>query len=497
SDSGKEASAQSEYQTVLEVMPSKNDRERTGKDMITATETVRTGSFVDVEAREKARIAAEEKAKADAEAKERERIATEEKAREKARIAAKEKARAEAEAREKARVAAEEKARSEAELKENARIAVEEKVNAEAEERERARIAAEEKAKSDAEAKERERIAAEEKARAEAEAREKVRITSEEKSKADAEAKERERIAAEEKDEPDVDVEEKSLIEATEKAKSKEIAATRNSIQKKMKEADTQSKVNKYLVEPKPIAKLLIDKNRFTPDGDGDNDTVLLKPSVEGIEEISSWSILISDNRGNPFRVFMGEGEMPSEIIWDGSSDTGDSADSLARYLVRLLVEPSKKEKDRTGANYLTDSEYVRTGVLVQSVADEEWKIIVNTIYFDPDKATFKTLSKEQIDSNNETIKSVAEQLLAHPDVLVIIEGYANNVSNTHREDVEELIPLSTDRAIAIKNKLVELGVSADVITAVGKGGANPIAAWEDRPNWWKNRRVEFIMRKK
>ena len=604
SDSGKQAAGQSRYRVQLEVVPSEKDRARTGKDVLTAAGTVRTGVLVDAaaakaeaEAKERARIAAEEKAKADAEAKE------------KARIAAEEKAKSEAEAKEKARIAAEEKAKSEAEAKEKARIAAEEKAKAEAEAKERARIAAEEKAKAEAEAKEKARIAAEEKAKADAEAKEKARIAAEEKAKAEAEAKARADAAARavarltadksvftpdgdgvndsivltptvagideveswtvkiidaqgsvfrtfsgrgglpetlewdgqsdsgkqaagqsryrvqlevvpsEKDRErtgkDVltaagtvrtgvlvdaaaakaaaEAKEKARIAAEEKAKAD---AEAKEIQKKMNNAESQAKKNKYLVDPKPVAQLALDKTQFTPDGDGVDDTVLLRPSVTGIDEVASWTILISDNRGNPFRVFKGEGELPSEIMWDGRSDVGESAYSLTRYLVRLLVEPSDKERERTGANYLTDSEYVRTGVLVQNVAEEEWKIIVNTIYFDPDKATFRTLSKAQIDSNNETVKSVAEQLLAHPNVLVIVEGYANNVSNTHREDIEELIPLSQERAETIKKMLVELGVPADTITAIGKGGANPIAAWEDRPNWWKNRRVEFVIKK-
>ena len=77
------------------------------------------------------------------------------------------------------------------------------------------------------------------------------------------------------------------------------------------------------------------------------------------------------------------------------------------------------------------------------------------------------------------------------------VEGYANNVSNTERENIQELIPLSRLRAQTIVNILVENGLDRSILSSDGKGGSNPIAKWEDRENWWKNRRVEFIVTRK
>jgi len=33
-------------------------------------------------------------------------------------------------------------------------------------------------------------------------------------------------------------------------------------------------------------------------------------------------------------------------------------------------------------------------------------------------------------------------------------------------------------------------------LTYEGMGGSNPIAEWKDTKNWWKNRRVEFVVTK-
>ena len=135
------------------------------------------------------------------------------------------------------------------------------------------------------------------------------------------------------------------------------------------------------------------------------------------------------------------------------------------------------------------------TGLEEEEDGRKTWTISVDNIYFDPDAATFKTLTPEQIKSNNETLDSVARQVLAlGKDVKVKVVGHANNVTNTDREHYEELIPLSLYRAEVIRQQLINRGLSAEAVTSVGKGGEEPVAAWEDRPNWWKNRRVDFVV---
>ena len=43
---------------------------------------------------------------------------------------------------------------------------------------------------------------------------------------------------------------------------------------------------------------------------------------------------------------------------------------------------------------------------------------------------------------------------------------------------------------------LIERGIDKDRITTVGRGGKFPIVPRERRDEWWKNRRVEFILTK-
>ena len=237
----------------------------------------------------------------------------------------------------------------------------------------------------------------------------------------------------------------------------------------------------------------------FTPDGDGLNDVCTLAPSVQYLEDDpESWKIEMLDPKKNTFRTWTGTGKLPESLPWDGLSDSGETVFSRDTYTAKLSVTPDEKDRERTGKNLLEASAPVQTGIRMQVVKpNEEWKIVVNTIYFDPDRPTFEKISEEQRQSNKDTLDSVAEQIRAHGDsVKVTVEGYANNVSNTEKENIEELIPLSQARAEAIMKQLVDRGLDAGNLSAKGYGGANPLAAWEDHANWWKNRRVEFLLRK-
>ena len=188
---------------------------------------------------------------------------------------------------------------------------------------------------------------------------------------------------------------------------------------------------------------------------------------------------------------------IPETLVWDGKSDSGEDVFSMNRYGVRLTVNLSQKDKERTGQETVTATDAIMTGIQMQVIIpNKKWKIIVNTIHFDPDRATFTRISEAQQKENRETLDSIAEQIKAHPDCFITIEGYANNVTNTEREDREELIPLSKLRAEAILEMLKERGLESSIMKADGKGGANPLAAWEDRASWWKNRRVEFVVEK-
>ena len=244
--------------------------------------------------------------------------------------------------------------------------------------------------------------------------------------------------------------------------------------------------------------QLLLTNVDFTPDNDGVADTCVLTPGVQSLEDApASWKIEIIDKKNNVFRTFTGAGALPATVDWDGLSNTKEVVFSRDTYVAKLTVVPDEKDKARTGKATVEAQTEIKTGILMQEIIPEkEWKIVVNTIYFDPDAATFNKITEAQRQSNKDTLDSVARQLEGHSGCTISVEGYANNVTNTEKENIEELIPLSQARAEAIMQQLVERGIAKNMLSAKGFGGANPLAAWEDHDNWWKNRRVEFRVTK-
>lgn len=236
----------------------------------------------------------------------------------------------------------------------------------------------------------------------------------------------------------------------------------------------------------------------FTPDDDGISDTAKVMPELTGVtENPSSWKIEILDPQKHSFRTWEGKGKLPSSLVWDGKSDSGELVFSQNTYTVNVTVNLSEKDAALSGKKELSSRATIKTGILmIVIIPDKQWKIIVNTIHFDPDRATFDMIPDWQQKENQETLDSIVSQIRQHGNVSILIEGYANNVTNTEREDREELVPLSKLRAKAILEMLAQRGLDKSSLTAEGKGGANPIAAWKDHDNWWKNRRVEFIVTK-
>ncbi len=236
----------------------------------------------------------------------------------------------------------------------------------------------------------------------------------------------------------------------------------------------------------------------FTPDNDGISDTASIMTSLSGVTESpDSWKIDILDPQNHSFRTWEGKGDLPQSLVWDGKSDSGELVFSQNTYTVNVAVKLSDKDAAAAGKKELLSTASIKTGILmIVIIPDKQWKIIVNTIHFDPDRATFDLIPEWQQKENRDTLDSIVKQIKQHGKVDILIEGYANNVTNTEREDREELVPLSNLRAKAILEMLAERGLDKSSLLAEGKGGANPLAAWKDRDNWWKNRRVEFIVTK-
>jgi len=127
-------------------------------------------------------------------------------------------------------------------------------------------------------------------------------------------------------------------------------------------------------------------------------------------------------------------------------------------------------------------------------------KIQVPSIVFGSYTTGFTGLSEETLERNDNILRRIAQALNKFDTYKVIVEGHANPTAKNEAarwlEQELELRPLSEHRANYVADYLVKLGVDRGRLATVGVGGARPVAKYDDPGNWWKNRRVEFILLK-
>ena len=229
----------------------------------------------------------------------------------------------------------------------------------------------------------------------------------------------------------------------------------------------------------------------FTPDGDGKMDIVDFKIQTKLMPgtKAESWKFEVYQMfRDKPYviKTISGTGNPPRKVTWDGSSDRERFIIlSVSDYNVKMTVTNDKGETTEGESK-------ISTGILVTKMDDgKSYKIRVPSITFDPDAATFDTLTDRQKRSNAMILKTVVKGLKKFDKYNIIVEGHANNVTGTEEEEIKELLPLSKARAEAIRQELINLGIPGYRMKAEGKGGREPIASGEDAA---RNRRVEFIL---
>lgn len=86
-------------------------------------------------------------------------------------------------------------------------------------------------------------------------------------------------------------------------------------------------------------------------------------------------------------------------------------------------------------------------------------------------------------------LAKLAGIILAHPGLHLAIEGHTDNIGSD-----EANMKLSQQRADTVRDYLVQQGLAADTVTAVGMGKADPVADNSTNEGRQKNRRVEIIV---
>lgn len=95
----------------------------------------------------------------------------------------------------------------------------------------------------------------------------------------------------------------------------------------------------------------------------------------------------------------------------------------------------------------------------------------------------------ELVEGGQSSLEEVVDLLQTEPDKQIRVEGHTDS-----RGDAEANVLLSEQRAQAVRQALINLGVAADRITALGMGEDFPIASNDDEEGRAQNRRVDVIL---
>ena len=245
----------------------------------------------------------------------------------------------------------------------------------------------------------------------------------------------------------------------------------------------------------------------FSPDNDGTDDDcyISLRGATANGAKIVSWSFNINNpvetQKPGAFWKTSGTDKITPQIVWDGLSNTSREKDGKAERVQSAMDYPY--------VFTVTDSlglTSVKTGVIPVDILvipdGNVLKMAVPSIIFRSNHADFKTaeeaagsqVTKAQAANNVRVLKRVAEILKKFPDYTVTVVGHANKTGAAGED--ETLLKLSNLRAAFVKDRLVDYGIKADRLSSEGKGASQPVAEFSDTANWWKNRRVEFILHK-
>jgi len=248
-----------------------------------------------------------------------------------------------------------------------------------------------------------------------------------------------------------------------------------------------------------PVLSVRLSPQPFSPDDDGVDDILTATINVSSKSDIKNWHIDIREPApGNQlFSEWNGEGMPPQTFIWNGLSSSGELVQSATDYQFTLDVT-------NVHGSSSTYKGVIQVDVLVRREANGVLRVIVPSIMFAANTGNSSGLSGETLAINERILRRIAEVLNRYPTYQIKVEGHANPTTppgtqarteeETGTRTVKGLVPLSEERARYVTDNLVNLGVARARLTPVGVGGTRPVVAFNDRVNWWKNRRVEFIL---
>jgi len=160
-----------------------------------------------------------------------------------------------------------------------------------------------------------------------------------------------------------------------------------------------------------------------------------------------------------------------------------EAAKAQAEAEAKTLAAKDEAERARAATAALRAQLLQQLNSVLQT-SDSPRGLVVNMadVLFDFGKYDLKTDAKIKLAKLGGIIQ-------AHPSLHLAIEGHTDNIGSD-----EANMKLSQQRADAVRDFLVQQGLTADTVTAVGLGKAEPVADNSTNEGRQKNRRVEIIV---
>lgn len=216
----------------------------------------------------------------------------------------------------------------------------------------------------------------------------------------------------------------------------------------------------------------------FSPDGDGENDSLAITTECEESFGIRDWKISIIAPSGAAFKSFSGTGDIPKEIMWDGLGEDKDIVESAADYSIRV------EATDMAGNHAVSKPDKLSVDILVV-VTERGLKMRISNIEFAFDSATVTKKGTKILDR-------VYDILQKYEKYDVIVEGHTDDIG-----DETYNLKLSERRAKSVQDYLVNKGMDQGKMQFIGMGETVPLYPNVNDENRRRNRRVEFLLIKR
>lgn len=172
-------------------------------------------------------------------------------------------------------------------------------------------------------------------------------------------------------------------------------------------------------------------------------------------------------------------------VASDKTIQTGTTDSIKGMYRIALPMDGTYKVHVEAD-NFLAQTHQIASLSEVKEVRLEpivkKRAIILNNLYFATNETTI-------LPESEQALNDLYEMLSDNPEVRIRIIGHTDAIGSDKDNQV-----LSEGRANSVRQAMLDRGIDADRIEAVGKGKSEPIATNDTEEGRQKNRRVEFVI---